>query len=119
MPLIVTRNFFGVNATASTVFNPASASFFMSLGWIPASWSLLTRSGPVCIYSSVSSPSLCWDCEGWDIVGIKKWQTDGGTNATHNILNNIAGWHHVGVLDGAEESYIFVDGRAQAATDSV
>ncbi|KAI0639496.1 hypothetical protein C8Q77DRAFT_68620 [Trametes polyzona] len=46
MPLIVMRFFLGVYATASTVCRPASVSFLMSCGVIPASASLSTSRGP-------------------------------------------------------------------------
>ena len=43
IPLIVNRVFFGVKATASIVFNPASCSFFVSDAEIPASCDVTVR----------------------------------------------------------------------------
>ncbi|TBU45120.1 hypothetical protein BD309DRAFT_956983, partial [Dichomitus squalens] len=59
MPLMAIRFFFGVYATDSTVFNPASVSFLISCGVMPHSASLSTRRGPETWTSSSS-----WSCEG-------------------------------------------------------
>lgn len=86
MPLIVHRVFLGVNATASTVWKPASESFLVSCAEIPASysfdffsvslrdkhdrgrwrrtWSLATRRGASDSKSSSSASSPCWLTNG-------------------------------------------------------
>ena len=56
-PLTIIKCFFGVNATASTVWNPASSSFFMSPALIPFSSKALIGVGPSISSSSAAAYS--------------------------------------------------------------